>query len=157
MKRILYAICFSIMFMALSAIKSKAQVSARPVTMPGVSNPWNDGDLLEPADLVNAIKPGNTKPFILNIGPVENIPGATHIGAVSNPKNMNTLQKTLVPLPRNTAVVIYCGCCPFAKCPNIRPAFNELKKLGFTNVKVLNLTTNLKTNWIEKGYPLAKD
>lgn len=157
MKRILYAICFSIIFMALSAIKSKAQVSAHPVIMPGISNPWNDGELLEPADLVNAIKSGNTKPLILNIGPVEDILGATHIGAVSNPQNMNTLQKILTTLRRNTAVVIYCGCCPFAKCPNIRPAFHELKKLGFTNVKLLNLTTNLKTNWIEKGYPLAKN
>jgi len=52
-------------------------------------------------------------------------------------------------------MVIYCGCCPFTKCPNIRPAFQQLKKMGFTNVKVLDLPVNLQTNWIAIGYPLA--
>jgi hypothetical protein len=34
-------------------------------------------------------------------------------------------------------VVIYCGCCPLDKCPNVRPAFTLLKTMGFTNLHVL--------------------
>jgi hypothetical protein len=49
---------------------------------------------------------------------------------------------------------VYCGCCPFEKCPNIRPAFNLMKAMGFSNGKLLNLPTNLKQNWIAKGYPV---
>ncbi len=62
----------------------------------------------------------------------------------------NELQK----LPRNTDIVIYCGCCPFEHCPNIRPAFKLLNDMGFTNQKLLNLSHNLKADWIDKGYPI---
>jgi hypothetical protein len=51
-------------------------------------------------------------------------------------------------------VVIYCGCCPFAKCPNVRPAFSTLLGMGFKNPRLLNLSHNLKADWIDKGYPL---
>ncbi|MEO8886076.1 MAG: rhodanese-like domain-containing protein, partial [Mucilaginibacter sp.] len=90
------------------------------------------------------------------IGAVEDLPGAVHIGPVSDQQNMEKLRQILANLPKNKAVVIYCGCCPFTKCPNIQPAYRELKKNGFTQIKVLDLPTNLKTNWIAKGYPLEK-
>ncbi len=111
---------------------------------------------MEPSVLAAQIKTGGTNlPLILNIGAVEDIKGATHIGAVNDAKNLEKLKSTVAALPKNTSIVVYCGCCPFAKCPNIRPAFALLLKGGFTNVKLLNLSTNLKTNWIAKGYPLA--
>lgn len=68
---------------------------------------------------------------------------------------MKLLRKTVAALPKNTVIVVYCGCCPFTKCPNIRPAFLEMKKMGFTHVELLNLPVNLQTNWVAKGYPLA--
>ena len=111
---------------------------------------------MEPSALATIIK--NTPaslPLILNIGAVEDIKGATHIGAVSNADNLQALIKAVADLPKNKAIVIYCGCCPFTRCPNIKPAFNELKRQGFTNVKLLNLPVNLKTNWTAEGYPLA--
>jgi thiosulfate/3-mercaptopyruvate sulfurtransferase len=40
------------------------------------------------------------------------------------------------------------------KCPNIRPAFSALKSAGFQNVRVLELRTNLRTDWTAKGYPV---
>lgn len=146
----------SLLFIVLIPLISHAQTSAGTMPTLGISNPWSEGQLLEPSILVAAIKSGETEtPVIFNIGPVEDIKGAKHIGAVSNAENLEKLKNAVVALPKNTAIVIYCGCCPFIKCPNIRPAFLELKKLGFTNVKLLNLPTNLKTNWIAKGYPLA--
>jgi len=139
-----------------AALKTQAQISNPVAPTLTVSNPWTDTQLIEPSVLATQIKAGGTNiPLILNIGAVEDIKGATHIGAVNDAKNLEKLKITVAALPKNTAIVIYCGCCPFAKCPNIRPAFAELIKSGFTNVKLLNLSTNLKTNWIAKGYPLA--
>jgi hypothetical protein len=40
------------------------------------------------------------------------------------------------------------------KCPNLRPAYQALKKLGFTQIRVLDLPTNFHTDWAEKGYPV---
>jgi hypothetical protein len=142
----------------LTGITSKAQTS--PVATPtlGISNPWTDSQLMEPSALVGNFKDAESRsPVIFNIGAVEDIKGARHIGAVSNAENLEKLKRAVAALPKNTAMVIYCGCCPFTKCPNIRPAFLELEKLGFTNVRLLNLPTNLKTNWIAKGYPLANE
>lgn len=157
MKKFILPILGGLLFVC-TAFTARAQTS--PVAMPtlGVNNPWTESQLLEPAELAADIKAGETKtPIIFNIGAVEDIKGAIHIGSVSNAENLEKLKKAVTALSKNTAIVIYCGCCPFAKCPNIRPAFNELKKAGFTNVKLLNLSTNLKTNWIAKGYPLAKE
>lgn len=156
MKKFLYITYCSLLFISINALESRAQVSTSP-SMPelGVSYPWNMKELIEPADLATEIRSGNTKYIILNIGAVEDLPGATHIGPVSDLQNMKALKTKLVTLPKNAALVIYCGCCPFTKCPNIRPAYLELKKLGFTNVRVLNLPANLKTNWISQNYPLA--
>jgi len=64
------------------------------------------------------------------------------------------LQQQLAKLPKDKEIVIYCGCCPFSRCPNARPAFALLQKLKFKNAKLLNLPNNLKVDWINKGYPL---
>lgn len=137
-------------------IHTQAQTSPPNIAMLGVDNPWTEKELLEPSDLVSAIKTGATKTLlILNIGAVDDIKDAQHIGAVNKAENMAKLRNAVAGLPKNIELVIYCGCCPFTKCPNIRPAFNELKKSGFINIKLINLPVNLKTNWIDKGYPLS--
>ena len=150
---------FAIILFVLSAFTPtimKAQSSPKPMTAPGITNPWTDNDLIEPDVLAARIKAGSQAPVILNIGVVEDIKDAIHIGPAHDAGNLEMLKKAVATFSKNTPLIIYCGCCPFARCPNIRPAFTELKKLGFTNVKLLNLTTNLKTNWIAKGYPLAQ-
>ncbi|HEY5326810.1 MAG TPA: rhodanese-like domain-containing protein [Mucilaginibacter sp.] len=147
-------LCFLIAI--LTGTSTKAQTSPGTVPALGISDPWTDSQLLEPSVLVGELKDAGANSLVIfNIGAVEDIKGAKHIGAASNPANLEKLKNAVGALAKNTAMVIYCGCCPFSKCPNIRPAFLELKKLGFANVKVLNLPTNLKTNWIAKGYPLA--
>jgi hypothetical protein len=40
-----------------------------------------------------------------------------------------------------------------AHCPNLRPAFRALAELGYTKVRVLNIPTNMQTDWYSKGYP----
>jgi thiosulfate/3-mercaptopyruvate sulfurtransferase len=118
------------------------------------SDPWPARALLEPADLVSA-KP---QPAIFYVGfPVlyraARIEGATLAGPGSKPEGLKLLAKALRPLPRDREVVLYCGCCPFEKCPNIRPAYRAAAGLGFSHIRVLVLKTNLHTDWIAKGYP----
>lgn len=156
MKRTNFIPLITLLFAGTFTFKAQAQITPTPMSMPAVSYPWDKSALLEPSVLAGQIKAGSGDiPVIFNIGAVEDIKGAKHIGPVKNAENMETFKKALVGLPKSTALVIYCGCCPFTKCPNIRPAFIELKKSGFTNIKVLDLSTNLKTNWIAHGYPLA--
>lgn len=94
--------------------------------------------------------------LILNTGPVDDILHAVSIGAVSETKNLKKLKKYLNKVDRDKEIVIYCGCCPFAGCPNINPAYNLLAKMGFTHFRVLRLDDDLKMDWIDKGYPLAE-
>jgi len=65
------------------------------------------------------------------------------------------LKQELDKLPRDANVVVYCGCCPFAVCPNIRPAFALLNEMKFKNQKLLNLPKNIKVDWIDHDYPVS--
>ena len=121
------------------------------------SNPWTDKQLMAPADLAKIVSDSSAKkPHIFCIGPSANIPYSVAVGPAKEKENLEKLKKELIKLPKDAAIVIYCGCCPFAPCPNIRPAFNLLNKMKFTNHKLLNLSTNFKTDWIDKGYPSRK-
>lgn len=117
-------------------------------------NTWTESQLIKPYTLVEMIEV-RKKIKIYNIGVVQDIKGAIHLGAASEEGNLKRFQKVLQTLPENTAIVVYCGCCPMDKCPNIRPAFQLLNDLKFKNAKLLDLPVNIKTDWIDKGYPLA--
>lgn len=117
--------------------------------------PWTEKELKDPAVLAATITDAKAaKPVIFNIGPVEQIKGAIAIGPTSAPDNLDRLKEQLTKLPKDKEVIIYCGCCPFRRCPNVRPAFELLKKMKFTKAKLLNLPTSLNEDWISKGYPL---
>ncbi len=121
------------------------------------AEPWTPFQLMEPAILAETINsPGSNKPLIISIGPAATIKTSVAIGPGSEAPNLAKLEALLQPVDRNREVVIYCGCCPFTRCPNVRPAFTLLNKLKFTNAKLLNLSTNLKTDWIDKGYPVIE-
>jgi hypothetical protein len=119
------------------------------------NSPWTSKQLKDPGALAKAIQdPKAAKPVILNIGPVEQIKGAIRIGPLVVPENLATLKRELAKVPKDKEVVIYCGCCPFDRCPNIRPAFALLKELKIQNPRLLNLPVNIKQDWIGKGYPM---
>lgn len=148
---ILLALGFSMAF------DVQAQPLPKTIQPGSLKNTWTKNELIEPAALAAIIKnPKAAKPLIFNIGVVDDITGAKNMGAASEKENLARFKKTLTKLPKNTPIVVYCGCCPFDRCPNIRPAFQALKEGGFSKGKLLNLPTNLKTDWISKGYPLAK-
>jgi hypothetical protein len=117
--------------------------------------PWTSKDLLEPAALASILKnPKAQQPVVYNIGPLADIKGAVNIGSTANKAAMDKLKKSLSGVAKDKMVVIYCGCCPFRNCPNIRPAFNLLKEMGYKNPKLLNLKQNLKVDWTDYGYPM---
>lgn len=124
--------------------------------------PPGSPQLIQPEDLAKALQAsGSQKPIILNVGPhilytLAHIPGAEYIGQTSKPEGMDKLRERAKSLPHNAFVVIYCGCCPWERCPNIRPAYQELAKIGFKNLRVLYLATSFGIDWREKGYPIAK-
>ena len=101
------------------------------------------------------------KLLILNVGPrvlyaQAHIDGAEFIGPTSDPRGIDLLRQRVKSVAKNKQIVIYCGCCPWDRCPNVRPAFAELKKLGFPNVKVLHIANNIGSDWVEKDYPTAR-
>ena len=91
--------------------------------------------------------------LILSIGFEAVIKNSTDLGPSSKPENLSKLKDYLKNVKKDKEIVFYCGCCPFARCPNIKPAFKTLQEMGFKNVKLLNIATNIKTDWLDKNYP----
>ena len=121
------------------------------------AEPWSSNQLMEPADLAATINhPKSPQPIVISVGPGAVIKGSRENGPASDKANLKKLENELRALPKDANIVIYCGCCPFAKCPNIRPAFTLLNKMGFKNQKLLNLSHNVKTDWIDRGYPVSE-
>jgi hypothetical protein len=118
--------------------------------------PWSADELMMPEQLAKIITDTDVTndPVIVNIGPAGSIKGAIDIGPVNESKGLNLLKDKINTIPKDKEVVIYCGCCPFKDCPNIRPAFDVLTKQGFSNARLLNLPSNLKVDWIDKNFPM---
>ena len=129
-------------------------VKAQPL---GKLEIWKKNQVIEPSTLMALIKDKKAaKPPVYNIGFVSNIPGAVSVGSANTAKGLASLKTAVKNVAKTNTVIIYCGCCPFEKCPNVRPAFKALKEQGFTQAKLLNIPKNIKTDWIDKGYPVAK-
>lgn len=121
------------------------------------TEPWTDAELKPTQELADQINgAGKQKPLIINIGPQAVIKGSVDVGPGGEKANVKKLEKLLAKQDKNQEVVLYCGCCPFERCPNVRPAFTALKQQGFTKARLLNIPKNIKTDWIDKGYPVSK-
>jgi rhodanese-related sulfurtransferase len=104
---------------------------------------------------------GADKPLILQVGSrmlfaQAHIPGSEYIAPGSQPAGIQQLQNRVVALSRKKLIVLYCGCCPLNRCPNLGPAFAKLSEMGFTNLKVLYLPNNFGEDWADKGYPVQQ-
>ena len=84
------------------------------------------------------------------------IPGSEYIGPASGAAGMEQLRRRVEKLPRNQFIVLYCGCCPWGHCPNMKPAAKELADMGFKNVNLLYIANNFGADWVDKGYPVEK-
>jgi thiosulfate/3-mercaptopyruvate sulfurtransferase len=121
-----------------------------------------DSRLIQPEDLVKLLQTSSKeKPLMIQVGShvlfsQAHIPGSEYIGPASSESGLQQLRKRVGSLPRARFVVLYCGCCPWSHCPNVKPADDALHAMGFTNVKVLYISDNFGTNWVDRGYPVAK-
>ncbi|KAA6464531.1 rhodanese-like domain-containing protein [Acidobacteria bacterium AB60] len=134
-----------------AAVGQAASAAISATTIPEASQ-------MQPADLAKILASGGAKPLILQVGPKvffeeSHIKGAKYAGPGSRPEGLQLLEKTVASVPKDAPIVIYCGCCPWNKCPNVGPAFARLHDLGYSNVKVLYLANNYGDDWARKGYP----
>lgn len=136
------------------AICSVLQATGQAVSVP-------PSQLINPEDLAKIIQTGKEKPLMLQVGShvlyaQAHIPGSEYIGPGSNEAGLQQLRKRVGALPRGRSIVLYCGCCPWSHCPNVQPALEALRGMGFTKVKVLYIADNFGTNWVDKGYPTVR-
>lgn len=146
--KILFFLFFTIATSVFATNESSSQ---------GQDDPWTQQQLLAPADLAKVLNnPKSPQPIVFSVGMQAIVKGSIDIGPTMRVANLNILEQKLKKLSKNSQIVIYCGCCPFSRCPNIRPAMALLKNMQFTNYKLLNLPQNVKVDWIDKGYPMAE-
>jgi len=117
---------------------------------------WTNDQLLQPSELAATIKDNKEISVIFSIGPGAVIPHSRDMGMIKEEENMKKFRGELEPLPRDTSIIIYCGCCPYEHCPNVRPAIELLMEMKFTHYKLLDLPHNIKIDWINKGYPTGQ-
>lgn len=140
----------------------QCQPQSIPASGPGSALSIPQVQLIQPDQLNHLFQTkGMERPLLLQVGShllfdEAHISGSVYAGAGSQPAGLQQLQSTVATIPKNKAIVLYCGCCPWNRCPNLGPAFKQLHDLGFTNVKALYLADNLGTDWVAKGYPVER-
>ncbi len=115
--------------------------------------------LIQPGDAAAELAAKGAKPVVLHVGfnvlyRSKHIPGSIYAGPAARPEGLAALRAAVEKLPRNREIVVYCGCCPWDHCPNIRPAMELLRQMGFTRAKALYTPVNFKVDWIDHGYPV---
>jgi hypothetical protein len=136
-----------------------AGVSSAPVEVaPPVAKAIPGASLIHAEELAKALAgPAAQRPAVLHVGfrvlyRSGHIAGSPYIGPASKPEGLMALRKAVRKLPRSKAIVLYCGCCPWTDCPNVRPAFAAAESTGRT-VKILYIAKNLQKDWIDAGLP----
>jgi hypothetical protein len=119
---------FALIFASLavfSTIQAAAQASSIPISR-----------LINPEDVVKLLQTsGKEKPLMIQVGShvlyaQAHIPGSEYIGPASSEAGLQQLRKRVEFLPRTKLIVLYCGCCPWDHCPNVKPADDTLHGLG---------------------------
>jgi thiosulfate/3-mercaptopyruvate sulfurtransferase len=113
--------------------------------------------LVQPPDLAAQLSGKGARPAVFMVGPnvlyrSKHIPGSVFAGPGREEVGLAMLRAEADKLPRDREVVVYCGCCPWDRCPNVKPAMDLLKGMGFTKAKALYVATGFKVDWLDKGY-----
>ena len=146
-------VVFAVPVLALISVSAVLAFQASSIPASGLINPEELVKILQSAQ--------GEKPLMIQVGShvlyeQAHIPGSEYIGPASYESGLQQLRKRVEALPRRKFIVVYCGCCPWSHCPNVKPADDALRALGFANVKVLYIPDNFGANWVDKGYPVAK-
>jgi thiosulfate/3-mercaptopyruvate sulfurtransferase len=154
----LAAVATGIMLLSAGALKALQFVSVPIVSATEIPQ----SALIQPAQLNADLqkKTGET-PLILQVGSnmmfsQGHIPGAEFAGPAVQPEGIALLRNRVASLPRGKYIVLYCGCCPWTRCPNMGTAYRFLLGMGFKNVKTLYLPNNFGQDWVSQGYRVEK-
>lgn len=114
-------------------------------------------ELLQPEELSQQLTTVYSKALILQVGSrmlfdQAHIPHSEYAGPTARPEGIDKLRARVKDLPKDQSIVLYCGCCPWNRCPNIGPAWTLLHEMGFTNVKALYIADNFGKDWVAKGF-----
>jgi len=121
-----------------------------------------ESKLIQPQELLRMLKSKEKeKPLILQVGSrvmfaQAHIPGSEYAGPGSTAAGIQSLEDTVATVAKDRHIVLYCGCCPWNRCPNVGPAYKRLHDLGFSKVQVLYIANNFGDDWVNKGYPAVK-
>jgi len=115
--------------------------------------------LVQPNEVAARMSAKGPHPAVLYVGPNvlyrgKHIPGAVYAGPAGRQEGLDLLKQTVAKLDRQGEIIVYCGCCPWGNCPNMKPAMALLKEMGFTNAKAMYVETTFAKEWTEKGYPV---
>ena len=125
-------------------------------------DPWTRDQVMTPGSLAKVLsRSPSTHLAVVCVGfdslfDGAHIPGAVYLGPAQEPKGIEALTKWARGVRREKEVVLYCGCCPWSQCPNIRPAFRTLAALGFKRLRVVEIDQDFAHDWVAKGYPVQK-
>ena len=114
---------------------------------------------IEPKHLAAQLQGKGDQPALIHVGFAvlyrgKHIPQSVYAGPARSPEGIEALKKAVAALPKDREIVVYCGCCPYDMCPNIKPALETLRQMGFTKVKALMLPKNFAADWVDQGYPV---
>ena len=117
--------------------------------------------LVQPETLHRELEANPHATLILQVGSrtlfnEAHIAGAEYVGPASRPEGLQALRARVEKLPRASAIVLYCGCCPWERCPNVAAAWGLLHEMGFTQVRVLYIGNNFGADWVARGYGAEK-
>ncbi len=121
-----------------------------------INPPWTSAQVIHPED-VNRMLPN--KPRVFHVGfevlyKSKHIPGSIYAGPGNKDAGLEQLRLAVAHVPKDSQIILYCGCCPWDHCPNMKPAFKVLNDMGFKQIKIVEIPTNFAKDWIDKGFPV---
>ena len=154
-----FAFLTAALALAIGTTRSTAQGPPAPPVQ--ASDPWRAPQLIKPGELAALLKgPQEKRPLLFHVGfkalyEEGAIPGSRYVGPGNKVQGIDALKAAVAKLPRDRAIVLYCGCCPWGDCPNMRPAYRAVHGMGFKNARAMYVIKNLDNDWAAKGYPIA--
>jgi len=144
--------------------QGEALAAGDPVDAPAQqgSEPWSAGEVIQPEQLALTLTRAlGLRPLVVCVGfptlyQSAHVPGSILQGPARDPMALKELEAVAQAWPRDHEIVLYCGCCPFQQCPNVRPAFAALKHMGFRRLRVLYLAQDFAHDWVARGFPVEK-
>lgn len=134
-------------------------LSARAEPAPAGPTSWEEAKRLTPEELAKTLRTaGAEKPAMFHVGfkvlfLQAHIPGSRFAGPGASPAGLDAVRKAAAAFPKTKPIVLYCGCCPWERCPNMEQPWRALVAAGYTNVSVLYIPKNFGQDWVSKGYP----